>query len=172
MSNDLGNQRPGPPRPAVPQTNPGCAAGAFTGICIVLILIGVMITAIGAGGVGLVWTIVAVIILVNGQKQFRKAQRQTSGAAPRPAGSPRPGPEAACPNPEPHRHFETPAPAAPRRRDPPAQQRSYHTFVQPAGRWPTAAEKRLENMKHLYQAGLLTREEYDAEVRRIRREMQ
>lgn len=49
-----------------------------------------------------------------------------------------------CPNPEPHRHYEAP-------------------------RQPQSNGARLiENRRTLYEAGLLTREEYDAEVRKLR----
>lgn len=50
----------------------------------------------------------------------------------------------ACPNPEPHRHYELPR--------------------QPVSN----AARMIENRKALYEAGLLTREEYDAEVRKLR----
>lgn len=49
-----------------------------------------------------------------------------------------------CPNPEPHRHYDLPR--------------------QPVSN----AERMIENRKALYEAGLLTREEYDAEVRKLR----
>ena len=42
----------------------------------------------------------------------------------------------------------------------------YDTFVEPGKPVPTGRERRLQNMKNLYDAGLLTREEYDEEVRR------
>ena len=43
----------------------------------------------------------------------------------------------------------------------------YDTFVTPSRQPADARQRRLENMRHLYEAGLLTREEYDAEVRRV-----
>lgn len=50
-----------------------------------------------------------------------------------------------CPNPEPHRHYDSvPAQDVAERR------------------------KRLDNIRVLYEAGILTREEYDYEVRRIK----
>lgn len=52
---------------------------------------------------------------------------------------------AVCPNPEPHRHFEL-------QQTPPASQ----------------VEQMVRNRKTLYEAGLLTRAEYDAEVRKLR----
>ena len=40
--------------------------------------------------------------------------------------------------------------------------------MEPVKNWPTAAERRRENMKNLYEAGLLTREEYDQELRKLK----
>ena len=92
--------------------------------------------------------------------------------------APKPEKPAACPNPEPHRHYDLeddcPNPEPHRHataryqppRVPKAPKREYDTFVQPVKNWPTAAERRRENMKHLYEAGLLTREEYQAELQK------
>lgn len=46
------------------------------------------------------------------------------------------------------------------------EKKRYDTFVEPKTPAPTVQERRLQNMKNLYDAGLLTREEYDEEVRR------
>lgn len=78
-----------------------------------------------------------------------------------------PGTGKACPNPETHRHYETRKPC-------PNQEphRHYSSGVsQPLTQIQqdeAARKKRLENMRVLYDAGLLTREEYDYEVRRLK----
>lgn len=56
-----------------------------------------------------------------------------------------------CPNPEPHRHFT-------------AVQQPLRQSEQDE----MARRKRLENMRVLYEAGILTKEEFDYEVKRIK----
>ena len=70
-----------------------------------------------------------------------------------------------CPNPEPHRHFERERPC------PNPEPHRHFTAVQPPRRdeqEELARKKRLESMRVLYEAGILTREEFDYEARRIR----
>lgn len=76
--------------------------------------------------------------------------------------------EKACPNPEIHRHYETGKPCPN-----PEPHRHYSggvsrplTHIQQD---EAAQKKRLENMRVLYNAGILTREEYDYEVRRLKK---
>lgn len=141
-------------------------------IAIVVGLIILINAASVLGGYILVLAIpigIIVAVTVAAAKAAKKQRPAPKPAAARPAVScPNPEPhrhyeqEKACPNPEPHRHAET------RYQAPKAAQREYDTFVQPVKSWPTAAERRRENMKHLYEAGLLTREEYQAELQKLR----
>ena len=222
MPNDLRDPKfHSAPRPAPrPAANPGGAGGLFTIVCSVFALLGVVMLIGGAGFFGIVWIAISVGLMVNGQKQFKQAEkkgrpanwtanRPSAAAAPRAPQrdqEPCPNPEPhrhyeqqkSCPNLEPHRHYEAAGSAASKSYTPktynlPAQdgqhdsfaqrdqrkqygtfaqrdqRKQYDTFVQPVKRWPTDAERRLENMKNLYDAGLLTREEYDDEVRRLKR---
>ena len=188
MPNDLRDPKfHSAPRPAPrPAANPGGAGGLFTIVCSVFALLGVVMLIGGAGFFGIVWIAISVGLMVNGQKQFKQAEkkgrpanwtanRPSAAAAPRAPQreqEPCPNPEPhrhyeqqkSCPNLEPHRHYEAAKTYAQ-----PSQAKQYDTFAQPVKRWPTDAERRLENMKNLYDAGLLTREEYDGEVRRIKR---
>lgn len=71
-----------------------------------------------------------------------------------------------CGNPEPHSHFE---------REKPCGNRESHSHYgekrTPSGRvWPDEREKRLLNQRHLYEAGLLTREEYEQKLRELRQD--
>ena len=142
--------------------NPGCATGVCVAIGVIFLLMGVVFLFAEMGGGSVIWLLLGVFLIRTGIRSGKAAGKQAPARpAPRPAAAPRadrPKPKAAeaCPNPEPHRHYES----APRKRE-------YDTFVQPAKQWPTAAERRRENMKNLYDAGLLTREEYDSELRRI-----
>ena len=164
-------------RPAPKPANPGCGGNLFAIVCSVFIILGVLMLIGGAGFFSVIWIAMSVGILVNGQKQFKKAQqkRPVRPAAPRqsPEACPNPEPHRhfdqakVCPNPEPHRHSEAPRPAAPKACAQPAQSKQYDTFVQPAKEWPTDTERRLENRKALYEAGLLTREEYEEELRKL-----
>ena len=140
-------------------------------IAIVVGLIILINAASVLGGYILVLVIPIGIIVAVTVAAAKAAKKQQSAPKPaaRPAAScPNPEPhrhyeqEKACPNPEPHRHAET------RYQAPKAAQREYDTFVQPVKSWPTAAERRRENMKHLYEAGLLTREEYQAELQKLK----
>lgn len=188
MPQDLRNQEFKPWKPPKGAANPGCAGGLISLVCVVFIVIGVLMLAMGAGVFAVVWIIIAVSILFNSQKQTKQAaekgvpagrpvSRPPASAAPRRDQEPCPNPEPhrhyeqqkPCPNPEPHRHYEAARPAAAKTYAQPSRAKQYDTFVQPVKRWPTDAERRLENMKNLYDAGLLTREEYDDEVRRIKR---
>ncbi|MCI8844147.1 MAG: hypothetical protein HFF08_08565 [Oscillospiraceae bacterium] len=71
-----------------------------------------------------------------------------------------------CPNPEPHRHFERARPC------PNPEPHRHFTAVQQPLRQSEqdemARRKRLENMRVLYEAGILTKEEFDYEVKRIK----
>ena len=71
-----------------------------------------------------------------------------------------------CPNPEPHRHFERARPC------PNPEPHRHFTAVQQPLRQSEqdemARRKRLENMRILYEAGILTKEEFDYEVKRIK----
>ncbi len=69
-----------------------------------------------------------------------------------------------CPNPEPHRHFEQ---AKPR----PNEEKRVHAAPRPLTRPEQderARQRRRENLRALYDAGLLTREEYNDELERLR----
>lgn len=169
--NDLRNRK----FKADAQSNPGCAAATTVGICTVFILIGIGMLATDTGIFGLIWIAVSVGILVSGVKQAKKMGGQkhapfASTAAPRPpfAGEKAPArAEERCDNPEPHRHFDAPAPAAPKAWANPAPPRRYESDAPAPKRWPTDTERRRESMRQLYEAGLLTREEYAEELRRI-----
>jgi len=89
--------------------------------------------------------IVIVIVAVALIGKAVNAAAGTKKPPQRPAARPPQPPQKPCPNPEQHRHYE----AAPRQS-------------------VTASDnqRRRENARRLYDAGLLTREEYDAEVRR------
>lgn len=106
----------------------------------------------------LVWVIILIAVVVSIKK----------GSAPAKAKK-QPPSEKPCPNPEQHRHYETakpcPNPEKHRHYEAPKQ---YDTFAQPAQQAKSDTARRLENVKRLYEAGLLTREEYDQEVRRYK----
>ena len=121
--------------------------------------------------------IAVTVAAVNAAKKQRPVGKPAAAKA---AAKPAARPAADCPNPEPHRHYEqakscpNPEPhrhAETRYQAPKAQKaprREYDTFVQPVKKWPTAAERRRENMRNLYDAGLLTREEYEEELRKLK----
>lgn len=71
-----------------------------------------------------------------------------------------------CSNPEPHRHFESVKPC------PNPEPHGHSSGVpQPVTQFEqdeAARKKRLENMRILFEAGILTREEYEIEVRRLK----
>jgi len=69
-----------------------------------------------------------------------------------------------CPNPEPHRHFEQAKPC-------PNEEGHVHAASRPLTRDEQdehARRRRRENLRALYDAGLLTREEYNDELERLR----
>ena len=170
MANDLRDRNftPYKPQPKAAQSqNSGCGI-MLLGWFLMIVSFGAISAGIGGGAV---LTLVAVFLIARGIGSLWKVRMGTSKpvkwvvpdapqrSAPKPAAKPAPKkkPEEACPNPEPHRHYE----AAPRKKE-------YDTFVAQDKRWPTPEERRLQNMKNLYDAGLLTREEYDDEVRKIK----
>ena len=154
----------------------GCLAAVLTVIGIVLVAVGFMALIGGGGTPGAWFTLIGVFVLIRGLTMVKAARKGAKKAVNREAyrepirqmkqdisrqvrETVREQVRQAekCPNPEPHRHYE----AAPKKQ-------TYDTFVARDKRWPTPAERRLENMKNLYDAGLLTREEYNDEVRKIR----
>lgn len=163
--NDLRNPNFQPNRPGNGQVNNGCAPVAllFGGFLLLLLGLGFLIVE---GFPAAMVCIVVSIWMFSAAASMRKAARKTAAARPSPAA------KVACPNPEPHRHYEQAAPCPnpePHSHNRPAHaKRQYDTFVQPNRPAPTARERRLENMRNLYDAGLLTREEYDDEVRKLR----
>lgn len=170
MSNDLRDPKftpykPSPSQKAAQQQNAGCSAALLVVVGFTILIVGIGVTANGVG-IGGFMTLIGVFLIGRGialirtpQKSSARPQTAARPAPQRPAAKPAPKkkPEAECPNPEPHRHYEAP----PRKQE-------YDTFVVRDKKWPTAQERRLENMKNLYDAGLLTREEYDDEVRKIK----
>lgn len=168
--------KPSPAKKAAQQQNSGCAAAMLMVIGVILTLIGLMSIAGGEGTGGAVLSVIGVFLLSRGITMAKAAGKQAKKAVNREAyrepirqmkqDISRQVKETVreqvrqaekCPNPEPHRHYE----AAP-------QKKAYDTFVAQDKRWPTPAERRLENMKNLYDAGLLTREEYNDEVRKVK----
>ena len=134
---------------------------------VVLLIFGIVFLPL-APSVGAVLTLVSVVLMVQG---FKGLKGRDSGS--RPAGpAVRPPEPVKCPNPEPHRHYEAPAacpnPEPHRHYEAAPRKKRYDTFVDRDKKWPTAEERRLKNMRNLYDAGLLTREEYDDAVRKIR----
>lgn len=123
-------------------TSIGCASGIVRGLGILLLLAGLGNAFSGEGAPSFVVAIIGLVLLLagSGKKQRRKENHEAlqQQAAP-PKKTDQP-----CPNPEPHRHYELP------------RQPLYN------------GARLIENRKTLYQAGLLTREEYDAEVRKLR----
>lgn len=98
-------------------------------------------------------------------KLFGKGKKQDThnAASFRPAS---PGAGKPCPNPEQHRHYEVRKPCPN-----PEPHGHYSAVTQPLTQFEqdaVARKKRLESMRILYNAGILTREEYDYEVRRIK----
>lgn len=161
-------------------TSIGCATGIIRGIGILLLIAGLGNAFSGEGAPSFVVAIIGLVMLFagSGKKQRRKethealrqarqlyrepilqakrevkeAVRMAENRTQQRAQQWQPRQQAAapkktaqpCPNPEPHRHYELP-------------------------RQPQSNGARLiENRKTLYEAGLLTREEYDAEVRKLR----
>ena len=156
-------------------TSIGCATGIIRGLGILLLIAGLGNAFSGEGAPSFVVAIIGLVMLLagSGKKQRRKenhealqqarqlyrakrevkeAVRMVENRAQERAQQRQPQQQAAapkktdqpCPNPEPHRHYELP------------RQPLYN------------AARLIENRKTLYQAGLLTREEYDAEVRKLR----
>lgn len=70
-----------------------------------------------------------------------------------------------CPNPEPHRHFESVRPCPN-----PEPHRHFTAVRQPrrSEQEEMARKKRLDSMRVLFEAGILTKEEFDYEVKRIK----
>ena len=160
--------KPSPSQKAA-QQNSGCVAAMLVMFGFSLMIAGITATAAGGGMLGGIMTLIGVFLIGRGISMARAAQKQPARPqtaerpaqrpAPKPAARPaaKKAPEVECPNPEPHRHYE----AAPRTKE-------YDTFVVQDKRGPTPAERRLVNMKNLYDAGLLTREEYQDEVRKVK----
>ncbi len=75
--------------------------------------------------------------------------------------------ERPCPNPEPHRHFEQMKPAP---RPNPEKPRVYAApkALSRAEQDERGRQRRRENMRTLFEAGLLTREEYNYELERLK----
>lgn len=146
----------------------GCATGILRGFGVLLLISGLGNVFSGDMVAGMVVAFIGAVMLMGGKsKQGRKgtdtaarhvqqvkqqvaqqvkknveqATRPMAHAGAGSAGQPR----KTCPNPEPHRHFDL-------QQTPPTSQ----------------VEKMVKNRKTLYEAGLLTREEYDAEVRKLR----
>lgn len=148
---------------------------------IFLLVIGILATMGGAGFIGVIWIIAAAVGLNSANKQEKKRRQMADvmqtpqqqaaaenrrrreeaavSAQRRKEAGKKTAAQVECTNPEPHRHFDVPVRTG--------KKESYDTFIQ-TKRWPTPQERRMENMKHLYDAGLLTREEYNHELRRIR----
>lgn len=98
--------------------------------------------------------------------RFRKG-REKDGNYSVPFRPVSPGAGKTCPNPETHRHYEAGKPCPN-----PEPHGHYSGVSQPLTQFEqdaAARKKRLENMKILYNAGILTREEYDYEVRRLKK---
>lgn len=133
-----------------PQRKKG-GGGTALGICTGMVVLGTMLSSSGSETGGAILIVLAAIILVA----WAVAKRAAAGkpAVPKSA----PPPAKPCPNPEQHRHFEAPKPV----------QKQYKSYARTAAA-PSDNQRRLENAKRLYDAGLLTREEYDAEARRYR----
>ncbi len=74
--------------------------------------------------------------------------------------------ERPCPNPEPHRHFEQAKPTPPN----PGKKPVYAApkTLTRAEQDERGRQRRRENMRTLYEAGLLTREEYNYELERLK----
>ena len=179
MPNDLRDPKftPYKPSPKAVQTqNAGCAAALLAAVGVVVLLVGGLSIIGGAGTGGAVVTIIGIFLLGRGIAMAAAAGKQTQKPVNREAYREpirqmkqdisrqvretvreQVSQAEKCPNPEPHRHYE----AAPKKK-------KYDTFVARDKKWPTPEERRLENMKNLYDAGLLTREEYLDEVRKIR----
>ena len=145
--------------------------GSSAGAGLLAVLGGLMFLAgfavLFTGGIlaGAVWMFLGGLLIRAAARAGKKKPAQP--ARPRPA----PPKQAPCTNPEPHRHFEAdreepcPNPEPHRHFETAPRKRQYDTFVQPR-QWPTARERRQENLRRLYEAGLLTREEYRDELRR------
>lgn len=132
------------------QRNKG-GGGMALGICVGMVVLGTMLSSSGSETGGAILIVLAAVILVA----WAVARRASAG---KPAvRKSTPPPAKPCPNPSQHRHFEAPKPA----------QKQYKTNTRTAAA-PSDNQRRLENAKRLYDAGLLTREEYDAEARRYR----
>lgn len=157
--NDLRNPNFQPNRPAQNSANTGCASVALTFGGFLLLLMGVGLLIV-QGFTAAMICIVAAIWMLSSAAGMRKAAGKKAAA------------RVSCPNPEPHRHYEKAASCPnpePHSHNRPAQpKKQYDTFVRTSRTAPTARERRLENMRNLYDAGLLTREEYDDEVRKLR----
>ncbi len=123
------------------------SGGSLLGICAGMVVLGTMLSSSGAQTGGFILILLAAAILV-----IWAVTRRMSGDKPAPRKAV-PPPAKPCPNPEKHRHFEAPKPV----------QKQYARTVAPSDN-----QRRLANAKRLYEAGLLTREEYDAEARRYR----
>lgn len=102
---------------------------------------------------GAVFTIIGLFVigkvigrLFSGKKKDGKREKKT------------------CANPEPHRHFERAKPC-------PNEEKHVHAASKPLTRPEQderARQRRRENLRALYDAGLLTREEYNDELARLR----
>lgn len=146
----------------------GCATGIVRAFGVMLLFSGIGNAMSGDVVPGVIVSIIGAVMLFGGmgrKKQKRRAASQTVQRSVSPeamrkareaverrntrplvntaAGSAQKTRQT-CSNPEPHRHYEMPR--------------------QPVDN----AARMIENRKALYEAGLLTREEYDAEVRKLR----
>ncbi len=143
---------------------------------VILLIVGVILMATGFGVViGILLLILGISGLSAAKKQAEKdGTRPAAKPVRRPAAEPAPkaekepaaeqrGPEIRD-EPKPRRRFESKTACDNRE-----THSHYDTKYTPSGRvWPTDQEKRLLNMRRLYEAGLLTREEYDNEVRKLK----
>lgn len=87
--------------------------------------------------------------------------------APAPAAKAAPAKPVRCDNPEPHRHFEAPKPQPQKPCDNREPHRHFDRDAMNAAYVQYAQERRRESVRALFDAGLLTREEYSDQLRRM-----
>jgi len=120
-----------------------------------------------------VWVVVIIVAVAVSVGKAKNSGKTWKSTAARPA-APKPAPEV-CDNPEPHRHFETVSEGGPEICD---NKEPHRHFSSAAPKQvykantvdaPDQIRRRLNNMRDLFEAGLLTKEEYADEVRKVRR---
>ncbi len=130
-----------------------------------LIIVGAVALALG-GFLGLIPLIAGIMMLKNAKEKKGNGKGKVTFTKPaRPVFAPPKEVERRCPNPEPHRHYQKATFGRNVRRPEDTSRPAPLTQKQQD---ETACKKRRENMRVLYEAGLLTRDEYYDELARLK----